>query len=290
MPWRFSIDAAYVGNRGVDFAYIRNLNQLPSATPSPIPAEQHADAVRPYSGPRTSTHRVRREESESRAAGAAHAAVRTELHGQVGTRFEGRDHVDATTRLGYSSYRREWGRRDWNRRIRSASLRLPDAERGDQVVQQPHGRVVLDGGRSRHSRFLRAAALTITPTQPGTTGAGCARGLPRRDLYRRADAPAVVQSLVFGRPLTVRWAGPPRIPRGPGINQWDVRSTRNEGGGAVMVQFRLETFTRSTTCSSRHQPGVNVPNAGQRDCRTRDDGAGTSYRDPRRSSGVEVYF
>ena len=51
LPWRFAIDAAYVGNRGTNFAYLRNVNQLPLGyTIANPPPNNTPDAIRPYRG------------------------------------------------------------------------------------------------------------------------------------------------------------------------------------------------------------------------------------------------
>ena len=84
LPWKFALDAAYVGNRGTHFAYVRNINQLPLGyTIANPPPNNTPDAIRPYRGyTAVNIDRVRRRKRLPRPSDASHAALRRSLHRQ----------------------------------------------------------------------------------------------------------------------------------------------------------------------------------------------------------------
>ena len=164
LPWRFAIDAAYVGNRGVNFAYIRNLNQLPLGyTITNPPPNNTPDAVRPYLG--YTAVNIIEFGAESEYHGLQ--ARLTRRFGQsftanVGyTLSKALDHVDADNNaIGYSfDLDREWGPSGLDRRHqRHDRLRLPAAERGHQMVQQ----------------CVSAASCSTAGRSPASAGSGAA--------------------------------------------------------------------------------------------------------------------
>ena len=275
LPWRFSIDAAYVGNRGVDFAYIRNLNQLPLGyTITNPPPEQHARcraAVPRVHG--RQHHRVRRGERVPRAAGAAHAPVRTALHGQrrlhavEGAGPRGRRQQRA--RLLVRSRPRVGSVRTGSAPSGQHRLRLPAAGRGDEVVQQRFRpcppRRLADRRASAGSGAASRSPSRRTAT-PGRRAGACARTTSAAICIRPSRLASSGSTRSRSGVLADGTLGttPKGFLRGPGINQWDISLYKNTRvGERMMVQFRLETFnTFNHVQFNGINTGVNVPNAG----------------------------
>ena len=135
LPWRFAIDAAYVGNRGTHFAYMRNINQLPLGyTIANPPPNNTPDAIRPYRG-YTAVNMV------EFGAESEYHGLQARLTRRFGQRFTANvgytlskalDHVDTdTTAIGYYlDLEREWGPSGLDRRHQVTIdyvYELPDA-------------------------------------------------------------------------------------------------------------------------------------------------------------------
>jgi hypothetical protein len=305
LPWKFAIDAAYVGNRGVDFAYIRNLNQLPlGSTITNPPPNNTPDAVRPYRG-YTNVNII------EFGAESEYHGLQARLTRRFGQRFTANvgytlskalDHVDADNNaLGYSfDLDREWGPSGLDRRHQLSIdyvYQLPDA--GTKWVNNPVGRLVLDGWQiAGISRFWSGQPLTINSNgNPGTTGGGVRADYIGGELYPAEKTRLQwFNPLAFGRPADGTLGSTPKgFLRGPGINQWDISLYKNTRvGDRVMVQFRLETFnTFNHVQFNGINTNVNVPNAGQAVTAATQGSLGqvTSYRDPRQiQAGLKFYF
>jgi len=305
LPWKFAIDAAYVGNRGVDFAYIRNLNQLPlGSTITNPPPNNTPDAVRPYLG-YTAVNII------EFGAESEYHGLQARLTRRFGQRFTANvgytlskalDHVDADNNaLGYSfDLDREWGPSGLDRRHQLSIdyvYQLPDA--GTKWFNNSFGRVVLDGWQiAGISRFWSGQPLTITSNgNPGTTGGGVRADYLGGEVYPAEQTRRQwFNPLVFARPADGTLGGTPKgFLRGPGINQWDISLYKNTRvGERMMVQFRLETFnTFNHVQFNGISTGVNVPNAGQAVTAATAGTLGqvTSYRDPRQiQAGLKFYF
>ncbi len=305
LPWRFAIDAAYVGNRGINFAYIRNINQLPLGyTISNPPPNNTPDAVRPYLG-YTGVNII------EFGAESEYHGLQTRLTRRFGERFTANvgytlskalDHVDSDANaIGYAfDLDREWGLSGLDRRHQLSIdyvYELPDA--GTRWFNNAFGRVLLNGWQiAGISRFWSGQPLTITSNgNPGTTGGGVRADYVGGDLY--PDEKTRVQwfnPLAFGRPADGTLGSTPKgFLRGPGINQWDISLYKNTRvGDRVTVQFRLETFnTFNHVQFNGINIGVNVPNAGQPVTAATQGQLGqvTSYRDPRQiQAGLKLYF
>jgi hypothetical protein len=305
LPWKFAIDAAYVGNRGVDFAYIRNLNQLPlGSTITNPPPNNTPDAVRPYRG-YTNVNII------EFGAESEYHGLQARLTRRFGQRFTANvgytlskalDHVDADNNaLGYSfDLDREWGPSGLDRRHQLSIdyvYQLPDA--GTKWLNNPAGRLVLDGWQiAGISRFWSGQPLTITSNgNPGTTGGGVRADYIGGELYPAEKTRLQwFNPLAFGRPADGTLGSTPKgFLRGPGINQWDISLYKNTRvGDRVMVQFRLETFnTFNHVQFNGINTLVNVPNAGQAVTAATQGPLGqvNSFRDPRQiQAGLKFYF
>jgi len=305
LPWKFAIDAAYVGNKGTNFAYVRNINQLPLGyTITNPPPNNTPDAVRPYRG-YTSVNIV------EFGAKSEYHGLQTRLTRRFGGSFTANvgytlakalDHVDTDTNgIGYYlDLEREWGPSGLDRRHQVTIdyvYQLPNV--GTKWVNNSVGRVLLDGWQlSGISRFWSGQPLTITSNgNPGTTGGGVRADYLGGDVY--PDEQTRLQwfnPLVFGRPPDGTLGSTPKgFLRGPGINQWDMSLFKNTRvGGRVMVQFRLETFnTFNHVQFNGVNTGISVPNAGQpvTEATRGTVGQVTSFRDPRQiQAGIKVYF
>ena len=306
LPWKFAIDAAYVGNRGVDFAYIRNLNQLPLGyTITNPPPNNTPDAVRPYLG-YTAVNII------EFGAESEYHGLQARLTRRFGQNFTANvgytlskalDHVDTDNNaIGYSfDLDREWGPSGLDRRHQlTHRLRLPAAGRRDEVVQQRRSAASCStAGRSQASAGSGAASRSPsrrTATRGRPAGA-CARITSAASCIppsRRAGSGSTRSR--SGVPPTARSARPPRDScAGRASTSGTSRSTRTRGWAErMMIQFRLETFnTFNHVQFNGISTGVNVPNAGQagdrRDAGTL--GQVTSYRDPRQiQAGLKFYF
>ena len=305
LPWKFSIDAAYVGNRGVDFAYIRNVNQLTlGSTITNPPPNNTPDAVRPYLG-YTAVNII------EFGAESEYHGLQARLTRRFGQRFTANvgytlskalDHVDADNNaLGYSfDLDREWGPSGLDRRHQVSIdyvYQLPDA--GTKWFNNGVGRVLLDGWQiAGISRFWSGQPLTIASNgNPGTTGGGVRADYIGGDLYPAEQTRRQwFNPLAFGRPADGTLGSTPKgFLRGPGINQWDISLYKNTRiGERMMIQFRLETFnTFNHVQFNGISTGVNVPNAGQAVTAATAGTLGqvTSYRDPRQiQAGLKFYF
>ena len=305
LPWKFAIDAAYVGNRGTNFAYFRNINQLPLGyTISNPPPNNTPDAVRPYRG--------------YTAVNIIEFGAESEYHGlqaRLTRRFGGRftanlgytlakalDHVDADNNaIGYYlDLEREWGPSGLDRRHQVTLdyvYQLPNV--GSKWVNNRVGRAVLDGWQiSGISRFWSGQPLTITSNgNPGTTAGGVRADYLGGDVYPEEQTRLQwFNPLVFGRPADGTLGSTPKgFLRGPGINQWDVSLFKNTRiGNRINMQIRLETFnTFNHVQFNGVNTGISVPNPGQpvSEATRGTVGQVTSYRDPRQiQAGLKIYF
>ena len=305
LPWQFAIDAAYVGNRGVNFAYIRNINQLPLGyTIANPPPNNTPDAVRPYRG------YIGVNMIEFGAESEYHG-LQARLTRRFGQNFTANigytlskalDHVDADNNaIGYSfDLDREWGPSGLDRRHQVTIdyvYQLPNA--GTKWFNNTFGRVVLDGWQiAGISRFWSGQPLTITSNgNPGTTGTGVRADALETNLYPEEKTRlAWLNPFAFARPADGTLGSTPKgFLRGPGINQWDVSLFKNTRvGGRVMIQFRLETFnTFNHVQFNGINTGLSVPNAGQAVTPATQGTFGqvTSFRDPRQiQAGLKIYF
>jgi Carboxypeptidase regulatory-like domain/TonB-dependent Receptor Plug Domain len=305
LPWKFAIDAAYVGNRGTNFAYVRNINQLPLGyTIANPPPNNTADAIRPYRG-YTSVNII------EFGAKSEYHGLQTRLTRRFGERFtanvaytlaRARDHVDTDTNsIGYYlDLDREWGPSGFDRRHQVTIdyvYHLPDA--GTKWLNNTAGRGVLDGWQiAGISRFWSGQPLTITSNgNPGTTGVGVRADTVGGELY--PSEPTRLQwfnPLAFGRPADGTLGSTPKgFLRGPGIDQWDISLFKNTRvGDRVTVQFRLETFnTFNHVQFNGINTDLNLPNAGQAVTEATRGTLGqvTSFRDPRQiQAGLKIYF
>ena len=305
LPWQFAVDAAYVGNRGVNFAYIRNINQLPlGSTITNPPPNNTPDAVRPYLG-YTNVNMI------EFGAESEYHGLQARLTRRFGQNFTANvgytlskalDHVDADNNaLGYSfDLDREWGPSGLDRRHQVTIdyvYQLPNA--GTKFFNNTVGRVLLDGWQiAGISRFWSGQPLTITSNgNPGTTGGGVRADHVGGNLY--PDEQTRLQwfnPLAFGRPADGTLGSTPKgFLRGPGINQWDVSLFKNTRvGSRTMIQFRLETFnTFNHVQFNGINTGLSVPNAGQAVTPATQGTFGqvTSFRDPRQiQAGLKIYF
>jgi hypothetical protein len=305
LPWRFAVDAAYVGNRGTNFAFVRNINQLPLGyTIANPPPNNTPDAIRPYRGYTTVNMIEFGAESE-------YHGLQVRLTRRFGDRFTANvgytlskalDHVDTdTTGIGYYlDLEREWGPSGLDRRHQVTIdyvYQLPNA--GSKWVNNPFGRAILDGWQlSGISRFWSGQPLTISSNgNPGTTGGGVRADYIGGEIYPAEQTRLQwFNPLVFARPADGTLGTTPKgFLRGPGINQWDMSLFKNARiGDRVNVQFRLETFnTFNHVQFNGVNTGVNVPNAGQAvtDATRGTLGQVTSYRAPRQvQAGLKLYF
>ena len=305
LPWKFAIDAAYVGNKGTNFAYVRNLNQLPLGyTISNPPPNNTPDAVRPYRG-YTAVNII------EFGAESEYHGLQTRLTRRFGGSFTANvgytlskalDHVDTDTNaIGYYlDLEREWGPSGLDRRHQVSVdyvYQLPNI--GTKWLNNPVGRVVLDGWQlSGISRFWSGQPLTIISNgNPGTTGGGVRADYVGGDLYPAEKTRLQwFNPLAFGRPPDGTLGSTEKgFLRGPGINQWDLSLFKNTRvGSCVMVQFRLETFnTFNHVQFNGVNTGVNVPNAGQAVTEATRGSLGqiNSFRDPRQiQAGIKLYF
>ena len=305
LPWKFAVDAAYVGNRGTHFAYVRNINQLPLGyTIANPPPNNTPDAIRPYRG-YTGVNIV------EFGARSDYHGLQTRLTRRFGERFtanvaytlaRARDHVDTdTTGIGYYlDLEREWGPSGLDRRHQVTIdyvYHLPDA--GTKWFNNTVGRVILDGWQvAGISRFWSGQPLTITSNgNPGTTGGGVRADYIGGDLYpANRTRLQWFNPFAFARPADGTLGSTPKgFLRGPGINQWDISLFKNTRvGDRVTVQFRLETFnTFNHEQFNGIATGVNVPNAGQPVTEATRGllGQVTSFRDPRQiQAGLKIYF
>jgi hypothetical protein len=305
LPWKLAIDAAYVGNRGTNFAYVRNINQLPLGyTIANPPPNNTPDAVRPYRG-YTNVNII------EFGAKSEYHGLQTRLTRRFGERFtanvsytlaKAQDHVDTDTNaLGYYlDLEREWGLSGFDRRHQVTIdyvYHLPDA--GTKWLNNAVGRGVLDGWQiAGISRFWSGQPLTITSNgNPGTTGGGVRADYIGGEIYPAQQTRLQwFNPLAFGRPADGTLGSTPKgFLRGPGINQWDISLFKNTRvGDRVTVQLRLETFnTFNKEQFNTVNTGVNVPNAGQpvTEATRGQLGQITSFRDPRQiQAGLKIYF
>jgi hypothetical protein len=305
LPGKFAIDAAYVGNRGTNFAYIRNIDQLPLGyTIANRPPNNTPDAIRPYRG-YTAVNII------EFGAESEYHGLQARLTRRFGDRFTANvaytlaralDHVDDDNNaIGYYlDLAREWGPSGLDRRHQVTIdyvYHLPDV--GTRWVNNAVGRGVLDGWQiAGISRFWSGQPLTITSNgNPGTTGGGVRADYVGGEIYPvRQTRLQWFNPLAFGRPADGTLGSTPKgFLRGPGINQWDISLFKNTRvGDRVTVQFRLETFnTFNHVQFNGIGTGVNVPNAGQpvTDATRGQLGQVTSFRDPRQiQAGLKVYF
>jgi hypothetical protein len=305
LPWRFAIDAAYVGNRGTNFAYLRNINQLPlGSTIANPPPNNTPDAVRPYRG-YVSVNVI------EFGAESEYHGLQSRLTRRFGERFTANisytlskalDHVDADNAVigYYLDLDREWGPSGLDRRHQLTIdyvYEFPNA--GTKWFNNAVGRALLDGWQlSGISRFWSGLPLTITSNgNPGTTGGGVRADYIGGDIY--PDEKIRLEwfnPLAFARPADGTLGSTPKgFVRGPGINQWDISLFKNSRvGDRVNVQFRLETFnTFNTEQFNGIFTGISVPNAGQPVTQATRGNAGqvSSYRAPRQiQAGLKVYF
>jgi hypothetical protein len=305
LPGRFGLDAAYVGNRGANFAYFRNINQLPLGfTLANPPPNNTPDAIRPYRGygavnmidfgARSEYHalqaRLARRFSERFTASVGYTLARAQ------------DHVDTdNTTIGYYlDLDREWGPSGLDRRHQVTIdyvCHLPNV--GTKWLGNGIGRALLDGWQvAGISRFWSGMPLTVTSNgNPGTTGGGVRADYIGGDLYP-ADQTRLewFNPLAFGRPADGTLGSTPKgFLRGPGINQWDISIFKNARmGDRVTVQFRLESFnTFNRQQFNGVNTAVNVANAGQPVTEATRGSLGqvTSFRDPRQiQAGLKIYF
>ena len=305
LPWQFAIDAAYVGNRGTNFAYLRNINQLPLGfTIANPPPNNTTDAIRPYRG-YTSVNII------EFGAESEYHGLQTRLTRRFGQRFTANvgytlaralDHLDTdNAAIGYYlDLDREWGPSGLDRRHQLTIdyvFELPDA--GTKWFNTALGRAVLDGWQlSGISRFWSGQPLTITSNgNPGTTGGGVRADYIGGEIYPAEQTRLQwFNPLVFARPADGTLGSTAKgFLRGPGINQWDISLFKNSRlGDRVNVQFRLETFnTFNHVQFLGINTGINVPNAGQAVTEATRGTVGqvTSYRAPRQiQAGLKVYF
>jgi Carboxypeptidase regulatory-like domain/TonB-dependent Receptor Plug Domain len=305
LPWRFAVDAAYVGNRGTNFAYFRNINQLPLGyTIANPPPNNTPDAIRPYRG-YTAVNMI------EFGAESEYHGLQARLTRRFGERFTANvgytlskalDHVDAdNTAIGYYlDLEREWGPSGLDRRHQVTIdyvYQLPNV--GSKWVNNPFGRAILDGWQlSGISRFWSGQPLTVTSNgNPGTTGGGVRADHIGGEIYPTEQTRLQwFNPLVFARPADGTLGTTPKgFLRGPGINQWDMSLFKNARiADRVNIQFRLETFnTFNHVQFNGINTGVNVPNAGQAvtDATRGTLGQVTSYRAPRQvQAGLKVYF
>jgi hypothetical protein len=305
LPWRLAIDAAYVGNRGASFAYIRNINQLPLGyTLANPPPNNTPDAVRPHRG-YTAVNVI------EFGAESEYHGLQARLTRRFGERFTANvgytlsralDHVDAdNTAIGYYlDLDREWGPSGLDRLHQFTLdyvLQLPNV--GSRWVNNAAGRAVLDGWQlSGISRFWSGTPLTISSNgNPGTTGGGVRAEYLGGDLYPAEQTRLQwFNPLVFGRPADGTLGSTPKgFLRGPGINQWDISLFKNTRiGNRINTQLRLEMFNAFNNVQFNGiNTGVNVPNAGQpvTDATRGSLGQVTTYRAPRQiQAGLKVYF
>ena len=306
LPWRFAIDAAYVGNRGIDFAYMRNLNQLPLGyTIANPPPNNTPDAVRPYLG-YTAVNII------EFGAESEYHGLQARLTRRFGQRFTANvgytlskalDHVDTDNHVDRLLARSRSRVGTVGPRPAPSGqhrLRLRAAGRRDEVVQQRVSAVSCStAGRSPASAGSGAASRspsrrTATPARPA---AACARTTSAATSIRPSRRGRQwFNPLAFGRPADGTLGTTPKgFLRGPGINQWDISLYKNTRvGDRMMVQFRLETFnTFNHVQFNGISTGVNVPNAGQAVTAATAGTLGqvTSYRDPRQiQAGLKLYF
>ena len=238
LPWRFAIDAAYVGNRGTHFAYLRNINQLPLGyTIANPPPNNTPDAIRPYRG-YTAVNII------EFGAESEYHGLQARLTRRFGQRFTANvgytlskalDHVDADNNADRLLPRSR--PRMGTVGLRPAPpahhrLRLRAAECRDEVVQQrvrPR-RCSTAGSSSGISRFWSGQPLTINSNgNPGTTGGGVRADYIGGDLYPAEQTRLQwFNPLVFGRPADGTLGTTPKgFLRGPGINQWDISLFKN---------------------------------------------------------------
>ena len=305
LPGKLALDAAYVGNRGKNFAYIRNINQLPLGyTIANPPPSNTADAIRPYRGYAA----VNIIEFGARSE---YHALQARLTRRFGGRFtanvgytlaRARDHVDADNNVigYYLDLEREWGPSGLDRRHQVTIdyvLRLPNF--AGSWLDNAAARTLLDGWQlAGISRFWSGLPLTITSNgNPGTTGAGVRANYTGGELYPSEQTRLEwFNPLAFGRPADATLGSTPRgFLRGPGINQWDISLFKNTRvGERVNIQFRLETFN---TFNRKQFNGINtavsLPNAGDSVTEATRGSLGqvTTFRDPRQiQAGLKIYF
>jgi hypothetical protein len=305
LPWKFAIDAAYIGNRGAHLAYLRNINQLPLGyTISNPPPNNTTDAVRPYLG-YTAVNIV------EFGAESEYHGLQTRLTRRFGGHFTANvgytlskslDHLDTdNAAIGYYlDLDREWGPSGLDRRHQVTIdyvYQLPNA--GTKWFNTALSRGLLDGWQlSGISRFWSGQPLTITSNgNPGTTGGGVRADYIGGDVYPAEQTRLEwFNPLAFGRPADGTLGSTPKgFLSGPGINQWDVSLFKNTRvGDRTMIQFRLETFnTFNHVQFNAINTSVNVPNAGQAVTQATRGMLGqvTSFRSPRQiQAGVKVYF
>ena len=305
LPWNLALDAAYVGNRGRNFAYVRNINQLPlAATITNPPPNNTPDAIRPYRG-YTAANMV------EFGAESAYEALQARLTRRFGGRFTANvaytlaralDHVDTDTNaIGYYlDLDREWGPSGLDRRQQVTIdyvYQLPDI--GTKWLNNAAGRALLDGWQlAGISRFWSGPPLTIISNgNPGTTGGGVRANYLGGEIYPAEQTRLTwFNPLVFGRPADGTLGSTPKgFLRGPRINQSDISLFKNTRvRDRVNIQLRLETFnTFNQIQFNGINTGVNVPNAGQAvtDATRGILGQVTSYRAPRQiQAGLKIYF
>ncbi|MPZ19697.1 MAG: TonB-dependent receptor plug domain-containing protein [Luteitalea sp.] len=305
LPWNFAIDASYIGNRGTNLAYQRNINQLPlgSTIANPPPGGVN-DAVRPFLGYTNVT-------SVEFGAESDYHGLQARLTRRFGDRFtanvgytlsRAQSHVDAdgTTIDYFLDLERQWGLAGFDR-LQMLTLdyvyELPDI--GTLWVDNAIGRVLLNGWQiSGVSRFWSGTPLTITSNgNPGTTGGGVRAEHLGGDLYpAEKTRDTWFNPLAFGRPADGTLGTTPKgFLRGPGINQWDISLFKNTRvNDRVTIQFRLETFNAFNQVQfDGIETGIDVPNAGQAVTgATREDtGRVTTFRAPRQiQAGLKIYF
>ncbi len=256
LPWRSSLDVAYVGNTARHLQYRKDINQLPLGTTTSTSILRDANgtqnAIRPYKGytnvnftdfgANSNYHalqaRLTRRFAENLTANVSY------------TWSKAFSIVDGDgTGIGYYLNRqREYGPAGFDRtHIFTADYVYLLPKFGTNLSNRPAARVLLDGWEvSGITRFWTGPPLTITANgNPGTLGSGVWADYLGGALYPSTRSRfEYFNPLVFGRPLDGQLGNTGKgILRAPGINNWDFSVFKNTKiTERVNSQLRFEFF------------------------------------------------
>ncbi len=303
---RTSIDISYIGNRGRNLQYRRDLNQLPLGTtlqPGLLAGVNGvANALRPYQG--YSNVNVTEFGATSNYNGLQARVTRRFAKSFTGnfnytwSKAQGVNENDSQALAYTFDRKREYGLLNFDRKqivTMDFIYELPKLANGNAFVK-----AVTNGWQMNGIvRYWGGTPLTITSNgNPGTLGGG-----PRANYIGGTDIKNPNPSeldyfnvFAFARPLEGSLGNTGEgILRGPGIKQWDVSMIKTTTFfERVNVQLRFETFN---TFNQVQWAGVNTglsvpnPNTAPTAATRGTFGQVNSTRDPRTLQlGIKVLF